>query len=390
MQQKRSHKSRLVLLPVFAFLISTGASAAPPSPGGKAMGGPTPVIVAKVMKDHFVDQVEALGTLRANESITITSSVSDTVQKISFEDNQRVEKGAILVEMTSAEESANLAQQLSVVTEAKKQLERTKDLLKNHAAAQSGLDERQRAYDSAVAGLNALQSKLEDHLITAPFSGVLGLRNISVGALLQPGMKITTLDDDSKMKLDFTVPSLFLPGLKIGLPVIAKTNVYPGVEFKGEIASIDSEIDPVSRSITVRAILPNDDTKLKPGLLMTIDLLKDPRETLSVPEIALIPEGQKSSVLVVDNSKNPPVVKKVEVTVGSRRPGTVEILSGVKEGDYVVSHGTMTAQPGKPVKIVSEEKPGDQLEDMIKQNQPASGSETKKDQSKDQSKVEGK
>jgi membrane fusion protein (multidrug efflux system) len=363
-------------------LLPAPAALAAPAKNGKAAQEPAPVIVARVARDHFVDEVEALGTLRANESVILSSSVSDTVQAINFTDNQRVEKGTVLVEMTSAEESANLAQQRSVVTEAKKQLDRMKELVRQHAGARADLDERQRVYDSAKAGLDALQSRLEDHLIVAPFGGVLGLRTISVGALLQPGTRITTIDDDSVMKLDFTVPALFLRDLKPGLPIVAHTGVYPGEKFEGTISSIDSEIDPVSRSVTVRALLPNPGTRLRPGMLMTVAMYKNPRDTLSIPEIALIPEGRKDSVLLVDTAQNPPTVEKVEVRTGARRPGTVEILSGLKEGDMVVSHGTMTAQPGKPVRIVSEEKPGEKLTDMISKEQPAAGGDNNAEEDK--------
>ncbi len=234
------------------------------------------VVVTSAKIEPVTDQVEALGTLRANEAITLTATVSQTVTAVNFEDNARVEKDQVLVVMASGEEKAQLEQARAMADEARQQLERTRDLEKKGASSKSLLDEKQRDYNSASARLRETESRLKNFLITAPFSGVLGLRNISVGALLQPGTKITTLDDDSTMKLDFAVPSVFLNDLKIGAPITAKAREFGDREFKGEVASIDSQIDPVTRSIIVRALLPNEDHILKPGLLVSVDLFSNP------------------------------------------------------------------------------------------------------------------
>ncbi len=331
----------------------------------KPDGGPpsaTPVIVSAAYQDKFVDKVEAIGTLRANETITLASTVTQTVSSVNFTDGQRVTKGDILVEMTSGEEKALLDQQKALVNEALKQLNRTRDLAKSGAAASSVLDERQREYTSAKAGLAALQSRLENFIIAAPFDGVVGLRNISPGALLQPGTNITTLDDDSVMKLDFSVPSVFLPTLKPGVEIVAHATGFDE-EFKGEVSAIDSQVDEATRSVIVRAVIPNPDGKLKPGLLMTVQLLKNPRDATAIPETAIIPEGRKHFVLVVGEGN---VVEKREVKIGARRPGDVEILENLKAGEKVVVQGTMMAQNGKPVTITAEQKKGESLENLLK------------------------
>ena len=314
---------------------------------------PTPVIVKAVEKDRFVDRVEALGTLRANETVVLTATVSEIVTGVHFEDGQRVSAGNILVEMTNDEEHALIEEERSTLIEAKKQYERLRPLVERGAASTSLLDQRRREYDTAKARLRAIQSKLRDRLIIAPFDGVVGLRNVSVGALIEPGDVITTLDDDSVMKLDFTVPSIYLATLASSLPIVATTPAFAGRQFDGMVASIDSRIDPVTRAITVRAILPNPDRLLKPGLLMHVTLLKNPRDVLVIPEEALIPSGRVNHVLVVDRSVDPAVAQRRQVTIGSRRPGEVEIAEGLAVGEFVVVDGTLRARPGQPVTVMA-------------------------------------
>lgn len=354
------------LLAVSVFSAPFAVSQAMAQPAGG--GNPTKVIISKAYNKEFVDRVEAIGTLRANETITLAATVTDTVTDINFTDGQQVAKGDILVEMTSGEEAALIDQQRALVNEASKQLQRTRDLAKNGAASTSVLDQRQREFAAAKAGMAALQSRLEDRIITAPFDGVVGLRNISVGALLQPGTQITTLDDISTMKLDFSVPSIYLPTLSTGLKITAKADGY-NETFEGEVTAINSQIDPITRAITVRAVLPNPDGTLKPGLLMTVELVKSPRDAVTIPETAIIPEGRNHFVLVVDGAQTPPVAEKRKITIGTRVPGEVEVVQGLKQGESVITQGTMTARPGQPVSVTTEQKPGESLEVVLKRLQ---------------------
>jgi len=312
-----------------------------------------PVIVKAVASDRFVDRVEALGTLRANETVVLTGTVSEIVTAVHFEDGQRVNAGSILVEMTNEEEHALIEEERSTLTEAKKQYDRLRPLVERGAASTSLLDQRRREYETAKARLRAIESKLRDRLIITPFAGVVGLRNVSVGALIEPGDVITTLDDDSVMKLDFTVPSIYLASLKTGLPIVATSPAFDRRQFEGNVSSINSRIDPVTRAIVVRAILPNPERLLKPGLLMNVTLLKNPRDVLVIPEEALIPSGRVNHVLVVDRSVDPTVVHRRQVTIGNRRPGEVEIVEGLEAGEFVVVDGTLRARAGQPVTITA-------------------------------------
>lgn len=327
---------------------------------------PSPVIVAAVRTERFVYPVEALGTLKANESVSVTANVTETVSAIYFDDGQRVDKGQLLVEMTSAEEHALLEEGRARVAEAERQYYRVKSLATKGSASESLLDERKRDVDTARALLVAIESRLADRLVKAPFAGVLGLRNISPGALVEPGDVIATLDDDSVMKLDFAVPSVFLTALEPGLDIAAKARAYGGRRFVGKIRSIDSRVDPVTRSIQVRALIPNPDRTLKPGILMQVELLRNPRDALVVPESALLHQGEEHFVMVVGQQNT---AERRAVQLGARRPGEVELVSGVAAGDRVITRGNDTVRPGQRVEVLALDDGSQSLREMLESAQ---------------------
>lgn len=356
---------------ILTLMILAGAAPVMAQPGGGRERAPQPVIVTRAAVEPFADSVEALGTLKANESVTLTATVTETVTAVNFEDGQRVEQGDILVEMMSGQEKAELDAERATVEEAKRQVERIAPLVKSGAASQSVLDQRQREFETAKARLEAVQSRISDRIITAPFGGRVGLRNISVGAVLQPGTTITTLDDDSIMKLDFAVPSHFLAVLRPGLEIVATARAFEGREFKGQISSIDSQIDPVTRSVIVRALIPNEEKLLRPGLLMSVEIMKDPRQAVVIPEEAIVPEARKNFIYVVDSAGEAGVARKREVTLGARRPGEVEILEGLTAGETVITHGTMNVTDGAAVKVTAVETGSEPLQELLKSKEGA-------------------
>ncbi len=318
----------------------------------------TEVIVQAATEQSVHSTIEALGTLRANESITLTPNVSKTITQIHFEDGQRVSKGQVLVEMTSAEEAALLQEAGYTADEAKKQLDRVKSLAKTGAASASLLDQRVREYEAARARYNAVESRLKDLRLIAPFSGVLGLRNVSVGALVSPGAKITTLNDDSKMKLDFTVPSVYLQSLHLGLPISAQGRALGDKAFAGQIFSIDNQIDPVTRAITVRALLDNSHHELKQGMLMLVDLQSAERKALLISEAALVPLGSENFVFVAKPDASDSHKAKLErrhIVIGERFAGAVEVRSGLHLGEQVITHGLQKVRDGQQVAVLSVE-----------------------------------
>jgi membrane fusion protein (multidrug efflux system) len=326
----------------------------------------TPVVVAEVKTLPFEDRIEALGTLRANESVTLTASVTETLTALHFDDGDRVEQGAVLAEMTSAEEHALLEEAKALVAEAERQYRRVKSLEAQGTAAKSLLDERRREWQTARARLIAIESRLSDRLVKAPFAGVVGLRNISIGALVEPGDLITTLDDDRVMKLDLGVPSLYLGALTPGMPIVATTRAYGEKVFEGTVKSIDSRVDPVTRSVQVRTLLPNPERLLKPGMLMQVTLRKAIRQTLVIPEAALMPYGRDQFVLVAVPEEGGHGAEKRKIQIGSRRPGEVEVLEGLQAGEWVITHGSIQVRPGQAIKISAMDDGSKPLPEILK------------------------
>lgn len=324
-----------------------------------------PVIYKTLQPEPFVDSIEALGTLNANEAVVLSATITDTVRAVHFEDGQRVNKGEVLVEMTDDEEHALLAEAQAAVGEAQRQYERVKSLAKTNLATESLLDERRQAYDSAQAKLLATQSRLDDRLITAPFDGVVGLRNISAGTLVTPGTPLTTLDDDSVMKLDISIPALFLDAVSPGLTVTAETRERSG-EFSGRVTAIDSRIDPLTRSIRVRALIDNPERLLRPGMLMTVNLQKAEKLALMLPEEALLQEGFRSFVYRINRDSEPLTVSKHEVQTGARRLGTIVITDGLNPGDQVVTHGILRLRDGNPITLLAEQTGDETLAELLK------------------------
>lgn len=334
---------------------------------------PTEVVVSEVRLAQFTDRIEALGTLTANESVDVTATVAETVSAIHFDDGDRVEAGQVLVEMTSSEEHAQLEEARATRDESFRQFRRIKSLQAQGTAAESLLDQRRSEWETARARLTAIESRLADRLIRAPFAGVVGLRDLSVGALVEPGDLITTLDDDRVMKIEFPVPSTYLDLLRPGLAIVATARAWPGREFSGNVKSIGSRIDPVTRAVRVRGLLPNPERLLKPGLLMQVELHSNPREALVIPEDALMPLDDRQFVLVVDAADGNSV-RRQQVRIGNRRPGEVEILDGLAAGDLIVSQGTLKLRPGERVHIAAVDdgsRPLPALLQALSPNKPA-------------------
>jgi membrane fusion protein (multidrug efflux system) len=332
---------------------------------------PTPVIVENVTKARVADTLEALGTLRAKESVAITAKVADTVSGVRFEDGQTVTAGDVLIEQTDAEEAALLQEAESLAEEAKAQFKRFERLVAQGSASESLLDERRQTWRTASAREDAVRSRLKDRLITAPFSGRVGLRLVSPGALVSPGDIITTLVDDSSMKLDFTIPAIYLETVRVGTTIDATTPVYPERHFIGKVSSIDSTIDPATRSITIRAEMPNNDGILVPGMLMTLELRRNPRDAVVVSEETIIPRGNETHVLVVDKTVEPYVAERRKVVLGRRFAGKVEIRTGLEEGEMIISHGTLKVRPGGPIRILAIDDKTRSIAEMIR-SEPAS------------------
>ncbi len=357
--------------PVTGFFLLLCAAALTGQSANAAAPPPPAVIVEIVAEETIADRIEGLGTLRPNETVRITANVSDTISRIHFEDGQTVAAGDVLVEMTDAEEAALLTEAETLADEARRQYERHEELVVSGSASQSLLDERRRESRAAEARLEAVRSRLRDRLIVAPFSGRVGLRLVSPGALVSPGEAITTLVDDSRMKLDFSVPAIYFTSVRPGTRIEATTPVLPDRIFLGVVTSIESTIDPVTRAMTVRAVIDNEAHELIGGMLMTLNLLRNERQALVVSEEAIIPQGETKHVFVVVDTGESLLVEKRMVELGARMPGRVEVVSGLSAGEKIVTHGTLKIRPGMPVRIRAVDDGSRPLEELIRPEQTA-------------------
>lgn len=326
------------------FLISAVADMALSQPRG-GNSGPTPVQTAIATREDFTDSVEALGTTRANETVVITAKLTETVREVRFEDGQTVRRGDVLLVLDSGEETANLESAEAQAAERRSAYERAAGLEEKQIVSRASYEERRAALKQAEADVQSIRSRLGDAIIKAPFDGVLGLREVSVGTLVRPGEKITTIDDLTQMKVDFDVPSLYLQSLKPGLAVSGTVEAFGDRVFTGTVSTIDTQIDTVTRTVKVRAIVPNADFVLKPGLLMSVTLGINPRNVLVVPEGAIIQQKDKTSMFLVEGDS----VKRIEVKRGQRSLGKVEILEGLEEGQEFVTVGGMNLSDGAKI-----------------------------------------
>lgn len=321
--------------------------------GGRPGGmGETSVTVAVVSRQMLADEVESVGTAQANESLNLTAKVSDTVTAIHFNDGGFVEQGDILVELTNTAETARLTEARAAEADARRQYDRLQALIETNLISQTDLEEARTRWETADARLEGVIANMDDRVVRAPFTGVLGFRNISEGTLVTPNTVITTLDDISTIKLDFNIAEVFLAQLQPGQTIKANSIVYRGVDFEGVVSSVGSRVDPVTRSVQVRAEIANPDGMLRPGMLLTVGLTLNERDTIVVPEAAVVPSQGRQFVFVVDEES---VVRRVEVELGRRRPGLVEIISGVVPGQRVVTQGIAQVRPDSRVRILNPE-----------------------------------
>lgn len=310
------------------------------------------VVVAKVAMLPVRDEVEAIGTNKAFESITITPKVTEQVASINFNDGDIVSKGDLLVQLRNREQVAKVRAAEVKVTDNLRELDRIRSLVTSKTVAELERDRLQTLIDTTRAELEQAKAALEDRAIHAPFSGRLGLKQVSVGSLVSPGTQITTLDDVSKIKLDFSVPERFIQELQLGKSVEAKAIAFPDRIFKGKVTSIDSRVNPSTRAVIVRAIIDNADSALLPGMLMKVKLIKQNRETLLLPESAIIPIQSKHYVYIV-NDEN--IVERKQVSLGIRNRGWVEIIDGLVIDEPVIIRGLLKVRPGDEVKTEAAE-----------------------------------
>lgn len=297
----------------------------------------SPVDVFKARPGVAIDAIELVGTARAQEAVNIVARTSGRIASIEFQEGQHVKAGTLLVSLDSATEEADLRQAQAQLEDARAQYQRARALSDGRNIAQADVETRRAAVEVAQARVDMARARLREQRIVAPFDGIIGIREVSVGALVDPTTRLTTLDDISNIRLDIMVPERFLSRITIGQPVVATTSAFPEHRFAGRVTQIDSRVDSVTRSVRVQAQIPNEDLLLRPGMFMNVRLVLDQRENaVFVPEEALIVQGSRRYVYVVSDKK----AVRTDVVIGTRQDGMVEILDGVGIGDAVVVAGS--------------------------------------------------
>ena len=339
-----------------------GASDAPAPDGGPdssaaRQNGPAramPVEAKPVTVGPVARRIEAVGSLRSDESVVIRPEIAGRIAQIRFAEGEAIERGAVLVILESSIQRAELAQAEAALALSQANYGRADELYRKRAGTKRALDEalaRMRQDEARLQLARAVFSKTE---LRAPFSGVLGLRRVSVGGYVTPGQDIVNLENLNPIKLDFRVPEIFFSVVAPGQSVRVGVDAFPGRSFDGQVYAIDPQVDANGRALAARARIPNDDGSLRPGMFARIELVLERRaEAVLVPEEALVPRGDDQYVFRVVDGK----AAFTRVVTGQRRAAMVEISEGLAAGDVVVTAGQMKIRDGMPVMNTLAQKP---------------------------------
>lgn len=315
--------------------------------GGGGGGAPAAVVTTTTVGIRpFNDRIRALGTVKAREAVEVTAKVSEIVERVHFESGDVVAAGAPLVTLSGEQQRAALAAARATAEEADRMLQRQQELAARQLIARATLDSQRATRDSALAQVRQIEANLGDRVIRAPFAGVLGVRQVSPGALITPGTVVATLDDLSSVHVDFPVPEAHLANVALGQRITGTSTAWQGRSFEGTVSNVGSRVDPTSRAFSVRADFANPEHMLRPGMLLEIELERAERQALLVPEIAVVQVGRESFVYRVTPDST---VEQVPVTIGSRAVGMAEILSGIQPGDRIVVDGTGKLRHGSAI-----------------------------------------
>jgi membrane fusion protein (multidrug efflux system) len=330
-----------------------GASAKPGAgaPAGPPGGFALPVETAKVVAVDLALDATAVGSLRSNESVVLRPETAGRISSINFKDGVAVSKGALLVGLDSAMQSAEFEQARANLGLAQSNQKRNQELFEKKFISQQSLDNTGAALKVQEAAVALAQAKLDKTRIKAPFAGVVGIRNVSVGDYVKEGQELINLEDISTLKIDFRLPESYLGQLKPGQCIDFSTDALPGQRFEAVLDAINPLVDTNGRAISCRAHLSNADAKLRPGMFVRVRLIFEKRSNvLLVPEQALIPDAKAPYVFRVSDGK----ALRTVVKPGLRRNAQVEIVEGLAAGDEVVTAGQLKLRDGAPVRAVGE------------------------------------
>ncbi len=318
--------------------------------GGAPADGPVGVEAAKAQQAALADEVLAVGTLRANETVVMKPEISGRIVAIGFGDGARVARGVLLVGLDDSVLAAQVEQARAELGLARTNFERTEDLAKRNFVSGSALDQAAATLKVQAARLELAEAQQAKTRIVAPFSGVLGLRNFSVGDFVKDGAELVTLEDVSSMKVDLRLPERYLGQLRKDQRIQISVDAFPERRFEARLDALDVQVDANGRSVLARGRLANPDGALRSGMFAKARIvLRDKPNAVVVPEEAILPAGNESYVYRIENDR----AVRTRVETGIRRDGKVEIVAGVRPGELVVTAGQLRLQrDGMQVQVV--------------------------------------
>lgn len=309
---------------------------------------PARVAVAPVQEVPFARGLSAVGSLRSDESVVLRPEVAGRIQAIEFKEGQPVKQGQSLIRLDDSVPRAELAQARANLTLAQSHYRRSVELQGKGFVSQQARDESASTLKVQEAAVALAQARLDKMNITAPFGGIVGLRSVSVGDYVNQGQDLAPLEAIDPLKVDFRVPEMYLSKVRVGQQLTLRLDALPGQERRGVVYAVSPLIDAGGRSILLRATVANQDSVLRPGMFARVQLLFNEDKALVAPEAALSPSGETQYVYRVENG----VAQRREVTIGERREGRVEILTGVAANDMLVVSGLQRVTDGATVTIV--------------------------------------
>ena len=335
------------------------APAASPPPAaaagpGKQGGFPVAVEVVKVAATDFLDEVSAVGTLKSNESVVLRPETAGRIGLIGFKDGAIVGKGTLLVTLDAAVQEAELLQAKANLGLAETNFKRNQELVAKKFLSQQALDTSVANLNVQQATVQLAEAKAAKTRVKAPFGGMVGLRNVSVGDYVKEGQDLINIEDISTLRVDFKLPENYLGRLSKGQTVELTSDALPGQTFKALLDAVDPMVDQNGRSISARARMDNASAKLRPGMFVRVRLLLGQRkDVLMLPEQAIVPGAQPAIFKIVEAK-----AQRVPIKLGVRRAAQVEVVDGLQVGDVVVTAGQLKLRDGAAVRTIGEGAPG--------------------------------
>jgi membrane fusion protein (multidrug efflux system) len=332
---------------------SSAAKGGTPGAGGAPAAGGTPpqavmVEATKVAVMSMPQSISAVGSVRSDESVTLRPEVTGRIAEIRFTEGQRVAKGAVLVKLDDSVTGADAEQARANLWLARSKSERAAELHQKGFVSAQAKDEAEGGLRVAQATLQSAEARLAKMEIRAPFSGVIGLRQVSVGDYVKDGQDMVNLEAIESLKVDFRVPETFLRRVQVGQSMQLTLDAIPGKTYDGKVLAINPLVDAAGRSIVIRALIKNTSAALRPGMFARVRLLtEDQADSMVVPEQALVPQGEDQFVFKVVDGR----AQRSRVEIGQRRDGKVEILRGLAPADMVVTAGHLKIRDGTAVRM---------------------------------------